>query len=622
MKKAMIIGIWILGCILLVSNLAVADYFYTPMNFDSPTNHSFDISLDGFIEITLPNNFTLISGVLSGNNNLSFIVESPNLNTTSPQHFVGTINLNGTLYDNFYFLSVADNKIVDAKVEIGHGDFNYIDPEGYIGTDNTLLFNLVRVWAMGSDIIGEPARDIRFNCTYPLIIPNTVDSKYDTTYNFDNITAYGDLSRMEGISMFRVFVLSQEVDYGLGEIYDISCDKIFYSFSHTEVIADIEDINLEARSLEPLVIDMDNNEEYITYTFMNDEVYDIRNIEFLWTIGTHTSREELNSLGAGESVQYNIRVNESGNVDLQARFIPEWMFNSRSPVYYIQTQFDSYYAPSFLDSLDSSNYYNLQTIDTTPILETQVMDFGINILQEAPFGGAYRVTYLFYDEDGVLQDEVERQIIGVTDHTISFSSLDLEPSGLQEDYNVYTIVSFRDENGDWLEFLPEENIGIQTIATLTDNGPQSQVGYYDVIVTSSYDRYESDDKITADIIIKNTGDLPDEDTVLTYYLIGPDGEKFGETKEQILEVPPGSTTFKRSITLPLGSNIGEWEFHVDYETVVQPTIQVYDSFEVVPELSGSERRWTFDGMIWYLIWGFIILIILFITIGRRKRKKI
>lgn len=622
MKKIVLIGFVF---IVLMSSLVSADYFYSPMNFDKSINHTFDINLNGNISVTLPPGFNLTSGALNGYDNLSFIIQSPNLTSDKPELYVGTIYLNGSKYEDFYFLGLEDSKIVDTKVEIGHGDFNYIEGDSYIGTDNTLLFDLVRIWAMGSDIIGKPARDVRFNCTYPLIIPNTVDSKYKTTYTTNNIDVEGTLSRMEGISMFRVFVLSQEVEYPENSSYEVSCDKLYYDFPHTQVIADIPNFNLSVRNTNPLKIDMNNNSGYITYTILNDELYNLKDLEFVWTIGTNTIREELGSLNSGDLVQYDIPTNASGDINFKVRFIPQWMFNSRSPLYYEQSSFDTYYAPEFLDGLNTNEYYTNQSVDSTPILETQVMDFSIRLLQNSPYGGPYKVTYLFYDENGVLQDEVERQIIGVDDHQISFSSLELNPSGLEEDYDVYTIVSVKDEEGEWYDF-PEEFIGIQTLASLTDNGAKSQIGLYDVIVTNRIDRAEENDKITADILIKNTGDTPDEDTVLTYYLIGPDGERFGETKEQLYEVPPGSTVLTRSISLPVNSNLGEWEFHADYETVVQPTIQVYDSFEVVTGMSvlerGSIKLDNFSKYGWYFIWGIIgILVILVIWLsGRRKRK--
>jgi len=606
----------------ILDSFVSADYFYEPMNFEpnSPINHNFEINLNGIINVTIPSGFTLISGTTSGINNVSFILQSPNI--SEEKIHTGIIYLNSTVYDNFYLISISDSKIVDSKVEVGHGDFNYIDFNSDIGTDNSLLFNLIRVWGIGSDILNEPATDVRFSCDFPMILPNTVDSKYTTTYNIDNITAEGLLTRLEGISMFRIFVLSQEVNMASGDNYEVICTDLQYNFTHTNIIANIPGINLSIRSLEPLIIDMDNNSGYVTYTILNNESYDLKDLEFLWTIGTHTTRAELDSLDSGEFIQYNILTNSSGEIDFKARFIPEWMFNSRSPIAYTQTEFDIYNTPDFLDGLNTDDYYTNQSALNTPVLETQVMDFSITILRDSPFGGAYKINYLFYDSNGLLAESIDRQIIGVNDHTISFSSLELIPEGIEEDYDVYTIVSILDENGDWYNW-PETFIGIQTIAALTDNGPIQQVGLYDVIVTNRYDRYEVDDKITADILIKNTGDTPDEDTVLLYYLIGPDGQRFGETREQILEVPVGSTILTRSITLPLNSNIGEWEFHATYETIVQDTIQVYDSFEVVTGMTVLEKGLrinTHSNYLWIILW--IIIILIFISIYyHRKTKK-
>jgi len=469
MKQRLVGLLSIVIVLLSMSSVSALDYFYSPMNFDSPTNHSFEINLNGNINVTLPNNFSLVSGSLTGINNISFVIQSPIVASDEPQLFVGTINLNGSKYEDYYLLSVPDNKIVDNKVEVGHGDFNYIDSNGYIPNENIMLFSLVRVWAMGSDILNEPATDVRFNCTYPLIIPNTVDGKYETTYNSNDILAKGNLLRMEGSSMFRVFVISQEINYSVGDNYEISCDTLFYNYTHTNVEASIPDFNLSVRSTQPLVISKQDNPEYVTYTIMNNETYDLRNLEFLYIVGSDTMRAELDSLDAGEIVQYDVPTNASGSITMKARFIPEWMFNSRSPTYYEQTEFDTYDTPSFLSGLNTSLYYTNQSVLTTPLLETQVMDFSITTLQSPPYGGPYKVTYYFYDESNVLQDTVVEQITGVDDHIISFNSLELEPNGLEEDYDVYTVVSILDDSGEWYDFS-QEFIGVQTIAALTDNG--------------------------------------------------------------------------------------------------------------------------------------------------------
>jgi len=106
-------------------------------------------------------------------------------------------------------------------------------------------------------------------------------------------------------------------------------------------------------------------------------------------------------------------------------------------------------------------------------------------------------------------------------------------------------------------------------------------GSYDVLVDTYEHRYLQDEVVTSNITIFNTGGLPDEDTILIYYLVSPDGKRYGESKEQILEVPVGKTYFQKEIALPVNTQLGEWRFYVEYNTVVQPQITVYDGFEVV-----------------------------------------
>lgn len=465
MKKILMI----LGLIIIFSSLCYADYSYTPFNFELQTNHTFNISLDGNIEVILPINFTLVSGNLTGINLTNFLIESPLLIRDESLLFNGTINVNGTFYEGFYLLYTPTEKIVDTKIEIGHGDFNYIDPDSYIGTDNTLLFNLVRIWTIGVDIIGEPATDIRFNCTYPKIIPNTVDSKYTTTYNSDDITATGNLLRMKGFSLFRLFVLSQEVNQDNGTNYEVTCDTLYYNIGKTEVIADIQDINLSVRTTEPLQISMINNSEYITYTILNSEDYDLRELEFLFEIGTDTIRKELSSLDSGESYSFNLDVNLSGTVDLKARFIPEWMFNSRSPVYYEQTTFETYYTPSVLASLNTSLYYENQTINNPNVLTGQELEFGINILQSPPFGGDYVITYNFFDSGGTLSYSIDETITGTGNKLVDFLSSPISVNGKNNLFTVKTIVTIKDSEGNDYSFDTEQ-IGTQIISAHSYGG--------------------------------------------------------------------------------------------------------------------------------------------------------
>lgn len=716
MEKKLILG-FVFAIFMIASiNLVSADFFYSPMNFQPGefTNHTINVTLNGSINVTLPNNFTLLSGSLSGTNNVFAIVQSPNVSDESLH--IGTISLNGTHYDNMYFISIADNKIVDNKIELGHGDFNYIDADQEIGDGQNLLFSLVRVWGIGSDIFNEPAKDVNFNCTYPMILPRTVDSKYTSEYNVNNLTVQGELSRLEGISMFRVFVMSQEVDGEVGENYEVTCTDLQYSFSNTEIIASIPQINLSIRSEEPLTIAMQNNSGYVTYTFHNNETYDLRDVEFVWKSGTNTVREELNTMESGETVQYNIyTLEDEGTFSLEANFIPEWMFNSRSPNILTQTSFDMFdtntittlidwtkidelsyqtvvqlenlnttvgtvaipiynsmgfsiddiktascvhndttsvaeiviteeaiilecqklFYPgqnttfeinvnSDTDDLDfirmalgeevcfndlnSTNYYNNQSILTPVVLETTQSTYQIQTLQSPPSGNTYQLTYYFFD-DGVLSFSQTEEITGIGVHDITFVP-DLDPLSGEKDYDVFSKVRMLNDDG-LLQCFDSEYIGQQTIVALSRRVTSNIL--YDVIVDNVYDRYSNDETISADITIKNVGDVPDEDTVLTYWLEDSEGNIFGETTEQFLEMPIGSTILRKSITLPQNAEAGDWSFKARYETVVQPTIEVKDGFTVITGYSVSDKvgdRWsTYLNENYRSMWFWFIVVI-------------
>jgi hypothetical protein len=104
---------------------------------------------------------------------------------------------------------------------------------------------------------------------------------------------------------------------------------------------------------------------------------------------------------------------------------------------------------------------------------------------------------------------------------------------------------------------------------------------YDVIVHMAEPAYEPGDDAKAKIEINNTGDLADNDTILTYFLITSDGKIIEGSKQQFLEVPPGRSTIYRKITIPETAQLGRYKFVVVYETTFQPRITVYDTFDVI-----------------------------------------
>jgi len=115
--------------------------------------------------------------------------------------------------------------------------------------------------------------------------------------------------------------------------------------------------------------------------------------------------------------------------------------------------------------------------------------------------------------------------------------------------------------------------------------PAESTIYYDVIVELVSYLQEPDGRIDFVITIINKGDVPDRDGILTYYLYSPEGEVFSTTKEVFEEVPIGETRLMKSLNVPAIAIPGIWQVYVQYATETQDMIIVYDSFEIVAELS-------------------------------------
>ena len=283
---------------------------------------------------------------------------------------------------------------------------------------------------------------------------------------------------------------------------------------------------------------------------------------------------------------------------------------------------------SYFDGVNSSTYYSNHVLETQSIFETQLMKLNINILDDPIEGTSYKIFYYVFDDEGTLVTEYDTQVIGNGTHDVYVSSDDIEPSQLEQEYFIWARVESLNGMGLYQSF-PLEFIDDITIVQLTSN-VQKEAPLYDVIVGTYYDRYGEAERITADILISNVGDAPDEDSILTYWLEGPNGEIFGETQEQFLEVPIGSTVLTRSLTLPLISDNGQWTFQALYETTAQPSIKVYDGFEVtgmsifnkatdrLPVLAKKHLLLSWLGILIVVI----SLILLITTLSNRQHKEV
>lgn len=321
---------------ILVKMTLATEYNLNPMNFptDSARNITITVNSPGdTISVAYPPVFTLVSGSNTGNDSVLFVVQSPSSSQNGDLYYFN-LSINGGYVDHMVSLAVPDNQIVDNKWELGHGDFNY--PEcNYLPNETSLVFPIIRVWGVGTDVLNAPATNITFTCNYPKLRPRTVDGKFTTDYN-DNtyLKATGLLEEWEGASMFRVFVLSQDVDYIAGSKYEVTCGNLTYQFPHETVVAPIPPINISVVGTNPFTVLTSTTSDYVQYLIYNNGQYEVKDIEFTWKYNNLVYRQELDSLSPGDAVKYKIWVNGNPTIEFNIKETPCWMFNSRSPTTY------------------------------------------------------------------------------------------------------------------------------------------------------------------------------------------------------------------------------------------------------------------------------------------------
>jgi len=233
-------------------------------------------------------------------------------------------------------------------------------------------------------------------------------------------------------------------------------------------------------------------------------------------------------------------------------------------------------------------------------------------------------------------DTIETFIDGtLANHSIFLRSGDLNPDTKSENYSVTSTVAMRNSNGIFEDFTTT-TLGVLTVNSLgtpegsAASGGTGSAGPYDLIVETAKNRYEEDSIVDADITIFNTGDLPDDDVILDYWLTDPDGVIFGLVSEQFKEPVIGQTVKKVSIQLPTGAQLGEWRFNAHLFTTKQVIPTRFDSFEVIEKIPVQEKIVTFlkkivnsikvtDTQTLLISSGLISTLILFALFIKRKK---
>lgn len=325
------------------------DYFSYRMNFppDEQKEHLQTITFTGNLTVTIPSSFALINyssaPSISGNNRTWSSATETTINYTllSPSPCIegslyhSEIYNNGSYIGKFTYVCLHDNKIVDHKVEYGHGCANYLT-ESCISNETATIFNLLRVWNIGNYLDpDEDARNAAIVCYYENF-PVRTYGRVEVNYTPDIVGTYlWDM--VKGGYWFRVGVLSQDVQKQAGESYNVSCNQMAYKFEHEQVIADFENYSLNVVSTQPFAVTYQNytlDATKYVYTIKNTQSCYIYTVYFNRFIDGYTKTEFFPKLGPGEEIMYI--GDKLDNNTFTINYIPSWYSNSMCPVIYTQ----------------------------------------------------------------------------------------------------------------------------------------------------------------------------------------------------------------------------------------------------------------------------------------------
>ena len=325
-KILVILFLFVIISISIISSYAV-EYFTYQMNFEngSSRSHLQTITYTGTnLSVTIPTGFDLTNysdgGIFSGDTlswgsgtdrDVNYTLDSPSNCTDNGQEgdrYFSNIEVDNSFFDRFVFACVPDNKIVDYKLEYGHGDANYLSLDDFISNETATLFNLIRVFNIGHYLdIDEPANDASINCTFEKF-PVRTYGRMELNHSGDNMTGALLWDVIESGYWFRIGVLSQEVSgKAVGDSYNVSCTELTYNFVHERVNASFADVSLGVRNTYPFAITITPDSNKLTYNIQNIELYPTKDLFFRWNLDGGISRtEELNLLRPNETIKFDV----------------------------------------------------------------------------------------------------------------------------------------------------------------------------------------------------------------------------------------------------------------------------------------------------------------------------
>jgi len=548
-----------------------------------------------------------------------------------------TVSLSGVDMNNIAFLvwSYANRNLTYYPEQLDMTDYNLISNNVWSHINRTLTTTDINATDISNAVWNAQDRNLTFYPSQSDMTDYSLIGFYVWNQSNRNLTFYQDVTNYTLISNSVSVAVWNYAERNLTyyPMVDLS------SISMT-----LNSIDGRLLSVEDIVNDTNNQ-----FVIMNGVIYDTYNLlqqmnQSLYTIYNyaHDINASVVSIQADVTGIYQVVLNINGTVTNISANTNLYSLNNTGSIFLelaliqqmIQNQSDYLMIAladiSYFSNENESNYYEDLEVETPSILETQMFNVKIKTIQQPLEGDTFRLNYQFFEKDtGDLIKEFQTTIKDVGNHKITISSDGLEPEyKVEQKYNVWVRVEMLNGVGLWQSF-PLDYVGELNVVHLNDNGPKA--GLYDVIVTTLYDTWTPAEPIRADITILNTGDLPDQDTVLTYWLEDTGGNKYGITKEQFLEIPVGTTQIERAVTLPLGTNAGQFQFKAQYETVVQPTITVYDSVQV-SDLTWFEKvqqrlpvfvrnNWILSGAIFIVIMILLLILLVTLIVGEKEKRR-
>ena len=312
-------------------------------------------NVTGNITVAIPANFSLTNssnGSINTSVNVSWLnltEATVNFTLASPSgclendFFRSSILVNGSVIGTFPFICVPDSKIVDFKVEYGHGNANYlgIGDELVIPNQSAVLFNLVRVFNLGYLLTpNENPENASLYCQYELL-PVRTFGPGEVGREQSRINMSYFWSEIRGGFWFRIGVLSQDfTPRPPGTAYNVSCQNVTYQFSRTRVVAPFTNFSLLVRTEYPFTMRQFNDTQFVgknLYLIQNTERYTVHKVKIVFSQANQTAVFEVPAMPPNQSLIF--RVDNSTATNLSIYFIPSWFAHSTDPRVLVQSAF-------------------------------------------------------------------------------------------------------------------------------------------------------------------------------------------------------------------------------------------------------------------------------------------